>query len=78
MNAINRWLVENKKEPIDLARAVGISRSYMSEIRSGARGVSLDLALRFQEATGISPADIHAIKAGAKKRKPVRRPREAA
>lgn len=51
----------NKQKPKrrfqDLAAAVGISPSYLSELLSGKRRMPLSLALKLEEETGLSVRD---------------------
>lgn len=60
MSRLNRYLKDRKRRPAEFARELGISKSYLSEILNGKKGVSLDLALKIERITkgGVSTKDM--------------------
>lgn len=48
---LQKFLRDQKRKPSHFARELGISKSYFSEILSGKKGVSLDLAFKIEHAT---------------------------
>lgn len=55
--ALNDWLKRSMTRPSDFAAELGISRAYMSQIRSGARRPGLVMLCRISIRTGIPPRD---------------------
>ena len=51
---IRTWRRRNKFTQRDLCAAVGCSETHLSEIEAGRRGVSIRLAMRIVEKTGLS------------------------
>jgi len=52
MEQITAYLKETKRTKADMARELGVSKSYMTELCSGEKTPGLQLALRIQAATG--------------------------
>lgn len=60
MTTLSEYLEQSSITQRQLADAVGVSRSYLSEIAKRVKTPSLETALRIQEATG-GKVDLHSL-----------------
>jgi len=49
-----RWLVRGRLTQVEAADQIGVSRVQLNQYLQGARRPSLDVAIRIEDATGIS------------------------
>lgn len=63
MHPLAQWFEARKANKAEFARRVGISRSHLTLIIQGKRGVSVDVAKRIAEETGgdFSPSDFGGV-----------------
>lgn len=52
MSKLRAYLIETKTRQSDLAKKVGVSFGYMSELVAGGKTPGLELAVRIEDATG--------------------------